>query len=304
MKHILVTGPHRSGTTWIGNTIASHGGMRLLLEPFNSNFPPYGFGVHLTHPYTHFESSEQQEELRRAFDCVLAEGPGGYARGVCQATNAGWKTPLRFAWHYLQAVKSPRVLVKDPIALFSADWLHEQYDLAVICTMRSPWAFVASLKVAKWGFSFKNLAKQEELMAEFPSEMVTKMHHLIENSDDKIEKWSHLWNLLHHQILSYKERFPSWHFIRYEEVAAEPQKGFAGILNHLNLEMTPAVSKYIDDYTSTKNKTETNSTSYQPRDSKKILESWRERLTESEIAQVTEATADLASKLYPDIQVS
>lgn len=303
-KNILITGPHRSGTTWIGNTIAAHGGMRMLLEPFNSNFPPYGFGVKLHHPYAHYQSSDQQDELKRAFDSALNSGPAGYAGGVCRATDAGWKTPLRFGWHYLQALKAPRVLIKDPIALFSADWLHSQYDLAVICTMRSPWAFVASLKVAKWGFSFKHLTKQQALMSELPVALVTKMHELIESSDDKIEKWSHLWNVLHHQILNYRRRFPSWLFVRFEDVAADPKNGFTTMLDYLGLDMSAEVAQYIEDFTSNKNKSETHSTSYQPRDSKKMLETWRDRLTHDEIAQVTEATRDLAQELYPEIQPS
>ncbi len=299
-KHILVTGPHRSGTTWIGNTIAEHGGMRLLLEPFNKNFPPYGFGVQLNRSYADFDSSDQQEELKRAFDAVLASGAAGYALGVCRATQAGLKTPLRFAWHFLQAAKNPRVLVKDPLALFSAGWLYERYGMDVICTIRSPWAFVASLKVAKWGFSFHNLSEQEGLMKKLPEEIVSHMFHLMKNSDDKIAKWCHLWTILHHQIRTYRQQYTHWQFVRYEDVAGDPLRGFTTMLEGLGLSMTPQVKTYIENYTSAKSN-QGPSTSYKPRDSRKAIDSWKERLTEDEIKQITDLTGELAQVFYPEM---
>ncbi len=278
--------------------------MRILLEPFNSNFPPYGFGVQLKKPYTDMASSAQRDEIEAAFDTYLSPHPAEYARGICQATKSGMKTPVRFLWHFLQAQMRPRVLLKDPLALFSASWLSERYDLQVICTTRSPWAFVASLKVAHWGFSFKNFLAQEGLLDRLPQDMVSRMAELVDKSADPIEKWSHLWNVLHHQIVNYQEQHKDWSFVRYEDIAKDPLAGFDVMLAYLGLEMTPAIKDYIASYTSKKNVNAVPSTHYQPRDSKETIESWRQRLTSKEIDLVGKLTRPLAAQLYPDIQMS
>ena len=302
-RHILVTGPHRSGTTWIGNTLAQHGGMRILLEPFNRNYPPYGFGLVMKEAYTDFESSSQKEELKAAFDAHLAGGAARYALGVCHATQAGWKTPLRFLWHALESLRRPRVLVKDPLALFSAAWLADRYDLDVICTMRQPFSFVASLKVAEWGFSFKNLLRQKALLERLPPQHVQHMEKLADNREERIEKWSLLWNVLHHQIATYRRSRNDWLFVRYEDVALNPMEGFASMLRHIGLDMNTPVKTYIESYTSSRNPAETNSTAYQPRDAKKTVDSWKTRLTSDEISAIADFTAELREELYPDLDL-
>lgn len=117
------------------------------------------------------------------------------------------------------------MLLKDPLALLSAGWLHERYGMRVVCMIRNPLAFVGSLKKAGWTFDFHNLSRQEELMRDVLYPFGEEIRRACEEPGDLVEGGALTWNVLHHVILAYQERYPSWAFVRYEDLAADPYPG-------------------------------------------------------------------------------
>ncbi|MDY6839797.1 MAG: sulfotransferase domain-containing protein [Thermodesulfobacteriota bacterium] len=303
-KPILVTGSHRSGTTWIGRTISQAPRVRYIHEPFNIVGPNKFMGLKLDTGFSHYQSSSQKAEIESSFNDLLQWNPLRYAVKSCKFAGIDIKTPLRFAKHLLfESLLRPRILVKDPLALLSAGWLHETYDFKVIVMIRNPFAFVGSVKKAGWDFDFHNLRKQKALM----HGLLIQFHDAVESicmkgaSSDLIDRNALLWNILHFVILEYQHNYPEWLFVKYEDIAMAPKSGFHKIFDYLGIPLNSPILKYIEQYTSDKNPTDPTSTNYQPRNAKLSLTTWKERLSNEEIERVGFATSHISSQFYEKI---
>jgi hypothetical protein len=296
-KHILVTGPHRSGTTWIGRTISQNSNVELVYEPFNLDFSRYNFEYKFDYWFEHVPSSKKIREIERAFDQYIPNRFWEYPLKICRESGYNIKTPLTFLKYLILSYTRPRYLLKDPIALLSAGWLYERYNLQVICITRKPLSFAGSLKVLNWDFDFSNFLGQEKLMetqlAHYKEEM-TKVH----REGDFTDRIALLWNVLNDVILQYRQSYPEWLFIKHEEVAIKPFEKFQEIFRYLNVPYDDEVRRYIRKYTSKDNPAEAGSNRYQPRDAKKTLNAWKERLTPEEAERISKATDDIHYRLY------
>ena len=300
---ILVTGSHRSGTTWVGQTISQHPRVRYVHEPFNVDYPNKFIGLKLDTWFTDVETSNRKNEIFNCLNNHFQLKPLNYALAVCKSVGMDMKTPLRFGKHLmLEYFLSPRILIKDPIALLSAGWLHETFKFNVICMIRNPYAFIGSLKVAGWDFDFQNFRKQDELMMGRLRKFCDRIEYMCmkENNNDFLDRAILLWNILHFIILEYQKQYPNWLFIKHEDIAGNPNIGFQKIFNYLKLELNANVQNYIEKFTSKKNPIEVN-TSYQPRNSKLLLNTWKDRLTNDEIRRIKLSTGEIASQFYETI---
>ena len=300
---ILVTGSHRSGTTWIGQTISQHPRVRYVHEPFNVDYPNKLMGLKLDTWFAYSQSSNQKEEIITSFNNLLQRSPIESALLTCKAAGMDIKTPLRFIKHLmLEFLLRPRILVKDPIALMSAGWLYERYHFKVICMIRNPFGFIGSLKAAGWDFDFENFRKQDELMTERLSQFSNSIESMCmeRNAHDFIDRAILLWNIFHFVILEYQKQYPNWLFVKHEDIAVRTDLGFQEIFEYLELDMNAHIRNYIEKYTSQKNTVESKSTSFQPRNSKLLLQTWKDRLSNVEISRVKASTSNIASQFYED----
>jgi Sulfotransferase domain. len=244
-KPILVTGSHRSGTTWIGKTIAQHPSVRYVSEPFNVDHPNKTLGLRLDTWYAHYPSSPRKDEIDAAFDRLLRHGPQLYA------ARDFLRNPLRPDRAIWNALTRDRVLVKDPLALLSADWLRKRYGFEVVVMIRNPYAFIGSLKAAGWDFDFENFRKQEPLMKGMLHPFAAQIEAMCSgHTSDFIDRTALLWNILHAVILQYRSSHPDWLFVRHEDVALNPEAGFRRIYDHLGLDLSEQILDYIRTYTS------------------------------------------------------
>lgn len=296
-KHILVTGTHRSGTTWVGRTLSQPAHVEFVYEPFNLDSTRYNFEYKFDHWFEHVPTSKKSKEIEKVFDRYIPNNFIQYPAKVCRESGYSLKTPFIFAKYLLLSANRPRFLLKDPIALLSAGWLYERYHLKVICMIRNPLAFAGSLKKLGWDFDFFNLLDQDKLMntrlAPFEEE-IRQVH----QESDFIDRVSLLWNVLNYVILDYQKRYPEWFFMKHEELAKDPVKYFKEMYDYLDLDFTDEVEEYILEFTSKKNPTEAATNRYQPRDSEKAVQAWKERLTDEEIERMKEATSEIYKQLY------
>lgn len=303
-KPILVTGSYRSGTTWIGRTISQHPRIRYVHEPFNVSHPNKAIGLKLDTWFLHAPSSIHMEEIYKSFDNLFKLSSLTYAARVCKRAGIDIKTPARFSKHFLlELFFRPRILVKDPLALFSAEWLHEIFDFQVIVMIRNPYAFVGSLKAAGWDFDFENLRKQNYLMKTWLSQFSDRIESMCIERDsyDLIDRAALLWSILHFVIQMYQAKYTDWLFVKHEDIAMDPKPGFNNIYNHLGLKLDGKIMEYIENFTSENNPKVSTSSKYQPRNSKLSLYTWRNRLSDDEIERVKIATRDIASMFYSDM---
>lgn len=298
-KHILVTGTHRSGTTWVGKTVSQAPNVELVYEPFNLETTRYNFEYKFDYWFEHVPTSSKRSVIEKEFDQYIPNNFFQYPIKICRESGYSLMTPLIFAKYLLLSTNRPRYLLKDPIALLSAGWLNERYDLKVVCMIRNPFAFVGSLKKQGWDFDFQNFLNQDELMRTWLSGFKDEIEKVAAEGDF-IDRVSLLWNVLNFVILEYQKKYPEWFFIKHGRLARDPVKNFKKMFRYLELDFTNEIENYIRKFTSEKNPAEAKSNEYQPRDAEKVIQAWRKRLTDEEIERVKEATSEICNQLYPN----
>ncbi len=135
---ILVTGAHRTGTTWVGRMLAAGSQTAYISEPLNVLHRPGVLRAKVEHWYTY----------------------------ICNENEAGYLSSflalLRLRYHLLDEVRSlrsgkdflrmgrdlgiflrgrlarKRILLKDPFAVFSLLWFAERLNCRVAVTVRHP----------------------------------------------------------------------------------------------------------------------------------------------------------------------
>ena len=116
-----------------------------------------------------------------------------------------------------------------------------------------------------------------------------------------MEQATLLWNVLHHAIKSYQERNAEWSFLRHEDLVENPLTNFEQLYQKLNLEFSEECKGAVrGSGNSGKGKGEVESSAFGARDHRAVAETWKERLTESEIASILRGTEELRTHFYPD----
>lgn len=159
---ILVTGPHRSGSTWAGSMIAAAPAVGYIHEPFNPTHRP---GICAAQTDRYF--LDVQDDCPRKWASALQKTVSfRYDAGAEWSSIRTPKDALRmvrdasiFAWYRLCG---NRALLKDPIALFSAEWIAKTFDADVVVLVCPLAAFVDNL--LEWSFPFCDLMSQFRLL--------------------------------------------------------------------------------------------------------------------------------------------
>jgi hypothetical protein len=301
-RPILVTGSFRSGTTWVGRTIAFDKSVEYISEPFNiyKKFRTRRFKYSFDTQFFYVPNSREEREIYQACWELVASGTNPYFRALTiSRQNFDKKTPLRFLKHFvIGLINKKRILVKDPPALLSSGWLYENFQFKVVCIVRNPVAFAGSLKKRNWSFNFNNLLKQRQLMAEKLADFKNEIEFFSNNKQHIVDQACLLWNVLYYIVTEYRDKYPEWLFVRHEDLAKNAISEFQKIFEYLNLEYTGYIKQKIEDFTSDSNDAETDNSFFKARDSKGSLETWKSRLTPSEVDKVIDQTRHIAANFY------
>lgn len=299
-KPIVVTGSHRSGTTWVGRMLCLSGEAGYIHEPLNPVRVP----------------SWMREPPAYWYVCITSSNADLYAPGIDRVLGFRYPTArnltrLRKPEHagmYLSDLKralparlrTPRPLLKDPFALFSTEWFEERYGADILITVRNPVAFVGSIKRLKWQFKFKTLLGQSALMKEWLQPFEADMRRCRDNDVDVVEQGIVLWNALHHAIAEMRERHPEWSVVRHEDLSRDPVEGFTELYRACGLRWDDSVAKEVERYSSGGPSKELPMWRHGSvkRDSSSATETWRQRLTDEEVERVRAGTREVAAAFY------
>ena len=299
-RPILVTGPPRSGTTWVGRTLLQAPCIRYVQEPFNREFPMEESGLQMPQWLYDVEFGSLRPQLEPALQRLVSPTLLERTRRDVVARPI-WKRPARFIKYLCRHLtQTERVLLKDPIALMSAGWLADRFQMQVVCMIRNPWSFAASMKRADWGFEATQLLDQPGLVARRLPDLRGAIEQAAEDPGDLVEQACLLWNVCHSCIRDYQARYPDWLFINQEELALRPVEGFQEIFSHLNISFGSQVTRYLEEYSSESVREAETSTRYQPRVARETVSAWKETLTAEEIQRIRDATTPLRQHFYPD----
>jgi len=277
-RPILVTGAHRSGTTWVGKMLALAPGVGYVHEPFNPATPGS--------PFTRYYERVADEAYARPLERALEFKPG--LRRLPHDPRA-----LRDALRRTRSrLRGARPLVKDPIALRSADWLADRFGMSVVVTIRHPAGFVSSVRRLGWEHDFSTFAGDERL-ARFEPELRSV-------PDDPLDRAALLWRILYSLVERYRDEHPDWILVRHEDASRAPLPTFEHLYGVLGLELTPRARRKIESHSSSRNPVEASHRHAVRLDSAAAVDRWRSRLSPAEIGRVREATRDVWPSFYAD----
>ena len=299
---ILVTGAHRSGTTWVGKMIAASPRVAYISEPLNVWHRPGVLRAPVRHWYTYIcDQNEKlylpalQETLTYRYHTWLELRS---LRSRKDALRMGRDFTIFLAGRWLRR----RPLLKDPFAVFSAPWFFERLGCQVVISVRHPAAFTSSLKRLGWDFDFEDLLAQPLLMQSWLEPYREKMEDLRRRPADVVEGGALLWRMIYQTVAEYRQRFPEFLIVRHEDLSRQPVQGFQALYRSLGLTFDERVEQRIRQSSSPENPKEISRQAVHAvqLDSRANLDNWKRRLTGSEIERVHAITHDVAELFYSD----
>jgi hypothetical protein len=299
---ILVTGAHRSGTTWVGKMLAASGQVGYISEPLNILHRP---GVLIS-------------PTRYWYSYICPENEASYLTGL--------QTTLRFRYNLLAEIRALRSmhdlgrmlrdlsgfqkakvfhlrpLLKDPFAFFSSPWFANRLGCRVVITVRHPAAFVSSLKRLGWPFDLRDLLDQPFLMRDFLEPYRSDIEQFCSDPQDMIGQNSLLWRIIYATAGEFKKSYPEFHLVRHEDLSLQPVKGFQSLYEDLELDFTPPAQQRILASSSVENPRELSVSSVHSvhLNSQANLENWKRRLTNIEIERIRRITENVTEAYYPE----
>jgi hypothetical protein len=297
---ILVTGVHRSGTTWIGKMLAADPLTAYISEPLNVLHRPGVFCAKVLHWYQYI-CEENESEYLSAFQQLL---DFDYHLWDEIRSIRSLKDFLRMGRDFRifsnGLMHGQRVLIKDPFAVFSVPWFTKKLNCKVAITVRHPAAFANSLKRLNWPFDFNDLLNQSLLMRDYLEPYRDEMQFI--KSDDVIGQAALLWRMIYHSVHSTLEQNPDFIVIRHEDLSRDPVNGYRNLYTSLGLDFTPRVEKIILSSSSSENPIESSRKTVHAvkLDSRSNIGNWKKRLTIEEINRVHKMTEEVSPLYYSD----
>ena len=240
-RPILVTGAHRTGTTWVGRLLAASPDIAYISEPLNVLHRPGVFRVKVADWYTYI-CDENGSDYAAAFKQLTSfryhlldelaslgtlhdVGRMGRDLGVFLAGRLRHRIPL----------------LKDPFAVFSLPWFARALNCRIVVTVRHPAAFASGLKRLNWSFDFGDLLRQPLLMRDH----LEKFRDAMASSDsrDIVGQAGLLWRMIYSTLLQVRAAIPGIQVVRHEDLAEQPIEGFRELYGELELEFTPRVER-------------------------------------------------------------
>lgn len=296
---LLVTGAHRTGTTWAGKMLAA-GGFAYVSEPLNVLHRPGVMAAPVRKWYTYI-TRENETDYLPAFQKTIALRYGFFAELKSLRSRRDFLRMGRDLGIFLRGriLRQP-ALLKDPFAVFSLPWFIERLGCRVVVTVRHPAAFASSLKRLNWPFDFRDLLDQPLLMRDHLEPFRADMERV--QPGDVIGQSALLWRMTYRVVHADAERIPSIIVLRHEDLSRDPLAAYARVFESLGIAYTAKVQETIRTSSSSENPAELSRQKVHAvkLDSRANLDNWKKRLGTEEISRIRSMTEDVAHLYYPD----
>lgn len=297
---ILVTGSHRSGTTWVGKTLAADADTAYISEPLNVLRRPGVYRTPVKYWYTYI-ANENGADYLPAFNELLNFQ---YHTMHEVLSLRSFKDFLRmgrdFHTFFIGSMHGQRALIKDPFAVFSSPWFEKQLNCKVVITVRHPGGFVGSLKRLGWNFDFGNFLNQPLFMRDHLEGDRTAMESM--PKDDIVGQAALLWKIIYRFVHGTRSGFPKFNIVRHEDLSLDPIGGYQVLYKSLGLDFTERVKDIIQNSSSSENpaKLAKNKTHSVKLDSRANLDNWKKILSPEEITRVRKITEGISESFYSE----
>jgi hypothetical protein len=200
-KSILIAGTARSGTTWLGDLLASQIPSRILFEPFNPDLVPEYRDFH----YFQYLRPETENPEFRAFAHKVFTG----------------KIRNRWIDRQNERIRSEYRLIKEIRINLALKWLHDNFPkVPIIFIMRHPCAVVASRMELNWAtdHDIEPLLSQPDLVTDHLAPYVD----LIKDARTDEEKHAVIWSVSN--LVPLKQFNPNEiKIVYYENLCTQPE---------------------------------------------------------------------------------
>lgn len=258
-RYIFISGAHRSGTTWVGKMLALAEGMNYLHEPFNLLVNPSVFSKW----FTYISEANGNEYLQFLADLFSSKSTQN------------------------------RLLIKDPIAVFSLEWLASHFPAHVIVMIRHPCGFTASLKRLNWTHDFRHFLDQPLLINDINSDLVDEISEEVKHPSNIIGQAILLWKLIYTRVKRYQESNPDWIFIRHEDICLNPLSLYEKLYASIGVPFSADIKEKIQSYSDSANPVISKGYDNIKRHSSEMIDSWRNILSKKEIERVEGSLVEL-----------
>ncbi|MAC94165.1 MAG: hypothetical protein CMC96_01555 [Flavobacteriales bacterium] len=285
MNNILITGAHRSGTTWLGEVFRRLNGYNYFYEPFN----PRGkvANVPMINQYeniTKNSSINRKNVYYKYLDSYRSVNYGNLQDFLKKSPTL--KIAIKGVVKELTKPFFKKMIFKDPLALLAAEWIYNNFNSKVIIIVRHPCAVVESHKSRGWRFSFNHLLNQDDLKEELEPFM-DRINKLSNTEDDCIERAAIWWAILNKRVLSYLNEFSenkNWVFVSHEFLLQSPENNFKTLFKKLDLVYSKKVERFINKSTTLSKRNESNLV----RNHEELIHKWKRKLSKEEQSLVIE----------------
>ncbi|MGW8142789.1 MAG: sulfotransferase domain-containing protein [Anaerolineales bacterium] len=299
---ILVTGAHRSGTTWVGKMLSTGREIAYISEPLNVWHRPGVMRAPTQYWYTYI-TQDNQKPFEDAFKEMLKFQYHTRLELKSLRSAKDFFRMVRDWWIFWEGRRySQRPLIKDPFALFSVEWFVKTLECKVVIVVRHPAAVVSSLSRLGWDFDFSDFLNQPLLMRDWLKPFHKEMDWMRESIQDVIERGSLLWKMLYKVVSELKERQPDIILLRHEDLSKDPINEFMQVYDQLGIKFLSANRQAIDSSSSEKNPKEISTKNVHSVriDSQVNIKSWQNRLSAEEIDRIYHITQDVAAQYYSE----
>ena len=294
MIKILVTGSHRSGTTWVGKMLTIDKKNIYIHEPnnFDDNIK---FNKYNTNYWFEYLQKEQIFELNKDFKKLK------YPLFINLKRSKSFKDLLKSSYYFLKYLVLKlrgdyNVIIKDPISIFNIQ-NYLDCGFKIVLTQRNPFSFISSLYVKGWNFDFNHILSQEKLMLAFPQEIQNQIKsYSNSNNTPIIDQGILLWNMFMTYInkLDHEKLI----IINHEDLSFNPIGGFKELYNRLGLSFNQDIERIIHKTTMISKVPKNEKSNDLIRNSKKNLYSFKRRLNETQIKHMFQATKMYMTPTY------
>jgi hypothetical protein len=310
-RPILITGLPRSGTSWVGKMLQATGEVVYVNEPLNPHRPPGRSPGVLNASVTH------------AFQYICADNEAPWLRAYRDTTRLRYHTlaelranralpDLARLAKNLTAftagrLRGRRALLDDPYAVLSAAWFAQRLGVITVVLVRDPVTWAGSWRKLGWTTYFHELLEQPLLVRDVLGERAAELRALV-GSQDELAKNAALWRATYEAVDAMRKDVESLHVVRYEDLAGDPETAFGELYRTCELTWDATAREAIRSATqaggaptramSWSLRGGLSKTAFQPMDSRRALTTYKERLTDEEIARVTELTGEVKERFY------
>jgi hypothetical protein len=299
---ILVTGAHRSGTTWVGRMLAADADTAYISEPLNVLHRPGIFRARVKHWYTYINKENEADYLPAFHELLDFRYHFWDEMRSIRSRKDFLRMGRDFLIFYNGLMRGQRALLKDPFAVFSTPWFAKHLKCKVVITVRHPAAFASSLKRLNWLFDFQDLLDQPLLMRDHLERYREEMQAI--KLDDMIGQSALLWKMIYRSVYATRELNPDFIIVRHEDLSRDPVSGYRDLYQLLGLEFTPRVETTILNSSSSENPAELSRKKVHgfKLDSRANIDIWKKRLSVEEVDRIRKMTEGTSTLYYSDAE--